>query len=38
MARDIDIRKSTSGYLVAHLKGVVAWQSRLQKVCGFVYK
>jgi hypothetical protein len=31
LAGDIDGRKSTSGYLVTHLGGAVAWQSRLQK-------
>jgi hypothetical protein len=31
LARDIDGRKSTSGYLVTHSGGAVSWQSRLQK-------
>jgi hypothetical protein len=30
LAGDIDGRKYTSGYLVTHSGGVVAWQSRLQ--------
>ncbi|KAF3648202.1 hypothetical protein FXO37_19575 [Capsicum annuum] len=31
MAGDVDTRKSTSGYLVTFVGGVVSWQSRLQK-------
>ena len=31
MARDVDNRKSTSGYLMTFSGGVVSWQSRLQK-------
>ena len=31
MAGDIDSRKSTSGYLINFVGGVVAWQSRLQR-------
>jgi ATP-binding cassette subfamily B (MDR/TAP) protein 1 len=31
LARDIDGRKSTSGYLFTHSGGVVTWQSRLPK-------
>ena len=31
MAGDDDSRKSTSGYLITFLGGVVLWQSRLQK-------
>jgi hypothetical protein len=31
LPRDIDGRKSTSGYLVTHSGGAVAWKSRLQK-------
>ncbi|RVW14201.1 Retrovirus-related Pol polyprotein from transposon TNT 1-94 [Vitis vinifera] len=31
MAGDDDSRKSTSGYLITFLGGVVSWQSRLQK-------
>jgi hypothetical protein len=31
MAGDIDSRKSTSGYLITYSRGVVSWQSRLQK-------
>ena len=31
MARDVDNRKSTSGYLITFSGGVVSWQSRLQK-------
>jgi hypothetical protein len=31
LAGDIDGRKSTSDYLVAHSGGLVAWQRRLQK-------
>ncbi|RDY10304.1 hypothetical protein CR513_05197, partial [Mucuna pruriens] len=31
MAGDIDSRKSTSGYLIKFVGGVVAWQSKLQK-------
>ena len=31
MAGDVDSRKSTSGYLIKFARGVMAWQSRLQK-------
>jgi len=31
MARDIDTRKSTSGFVLTFAGGVVSWQSRLQK-------
>ena len=31
MARDVDNRMSTSGYLMTFLGSVVSWQSRLQK-------
>nr|KYP41608.1 Retrovirus-related Pol polyprotein from transposon TNT 1-94 [Cajanus cajan] len=31
MTRDVDPRKSTSGYLIKFAGGVVAWQSRLQR-------
>nr|KYP50219.1 Retrovirus-related Pol polyprotein from transposon TNT 1-94 [Cajanus cajan] len=31
MAGDVDSRKSTSGYLIKFIGGVVAWQSRLQR-------
>ncbi|CAH9086863.1 unnamed protein product [Cuscuta epithymum] len=31
MARDIDSRKSTSGYLIKFAGGAVVWQSRLQR-------
>ncbi|GMI67402.1 hypothetical protein HRI_000409500 [Hibiscus trionum] len=31
MAGDIDSGRSTSGYLITYVRGVVAWQSRLQK-------
>mgnify|MGYP004711942941 FL=1 len=31
MAEDIDTRKSTSNYLITYTRGVVSWQSRLQK-------
>ncbi|PKI62641.1 hypothetical protein CRG98_016912 [Punica granatum] len=31
MARDIDSRKSTSGYLMTFAGGAISWQSRLQK-------
>ena len=31
MARDVDNRKSTSGYLMTFSGGAVSWQSRLQK-------
>ena len=31
MARDLDSRKSTSGYLMTFAGGAVSWQSRLQK-------
>ncbi|RVW34990.1 Retrovirus-related Pol polyprotein from transposon TNT 1-94 [Vitis vinifera] len=31
MARDVDSRKSTSGYLITFSGGAVSWQSRLQK-------
>jgi hypothetical protein len=31
MAGDVDGRKSTSGYLVNHSGGALAWQSKLQK-------
>ncbi|GKD12149.1 hypothetical protein Tco_1196556 [Tanacetum coccineum] len=31
MARDVDTRKSVSGYLVTFGGGAVSWQSRLQK-------
>lgn len=31
MARDIDFRKSTSGYLIIFSGGAVSWQSKLQK-------
>ncbi|KAH0719092.1 hypothetical protein KY285_015123 [Solanum tuberosum] len=31
MASDVDTRKSTSGYLITFARGVVSWQSRLQK-------
>lgn len=31
MVGDIDSRKSTSGYMIKFVEGVVAWQSRLQK-------
>jgi len=30
-AGDVDSKKSTSGYLITFVGGVVAWQSRLQK-------
>ena len=29
MARDIDYRKSTSGYMIKFAGGAVTWQSRL---------
>jgi hypothetical protein len=31
MARDVDRRKTTSGYLITYAGGAVSWQSRLQK-------
>ncbi|EOX99878.1 Retrotransposon Tto1 DNA, putative [Theobroma cacao] len=31
MVRDVDSRKSTFGYLITFVGGVIAWQSRLQK-------
>ena len=31
MSRDVDNRRSTSGYLMTFSGGVVSWQSRLQK-------
>ena len=31
MARDVDSRKSTSGYLITFAGGAISWQSRLQK-------
>ena len=31
MARDLDSRKSTSGYMMTFAGGAVSWQSRLQK-------
>ena len=31
MARDIDTRKSTSGFVVLFARGAVSWQSKLQK-------
>ena len=31
MARDVDSRKSTSGYLITFVGGAVFWQSKLQK-------
>ena len=31
MARDIDTRKSTSGYVLTFAGGAVSWQSRLQR-------
>ena len=31
MAGDLDGRKSTSGYLFTFVRGVVSWQSKLQK-------
>ena len=31
MARDIDCRKSTSGYLFTFLGGAISWKSKLQK-------
>ena len=31
MARDIDSRKSTSGYMIKFARGGVTWQSRLQR-------
>ena len=31
MGGDIDSRRSTSGYVIKFARGVVAWQSRLQK-------
>jgi len=31
MARDVDSRKSTSGYLTTFAGGVVSWQSKLQR-------
>lgn len=31
MARDVDSRKSISGYLITFAGGVISWQSRLQK-------
>ena len=31
LARDIDSRKSTSGYLIKFAGGAVAWQSKLQR-------
>ena len=38
MARDIDSRKSTSGYLIIFIGGIVAWQPRLQKSVTFSTK
>ena len=38
MARDIDSRKSTSGYLIIFIGGIVAWQPRLQKCVTFSTK
>ena len=31
MVGDVDNRRSTSGYLMTFSRGVVSWQSRLQK-------
>lgn len=31
MANDIDVRKSTSAYMITFTVGVVSWQSKLQK-------
>jgi len=31
MAGDVDSRKSTSGYMMTFARGVMSWQSRLQK-------
>ena len=31
MAKDIDPRKPTSGYLITYSGGAVSWQSKLQK-------
>ena len=31
MARDLDSKKSTLGYLITYARGAVAWQFRLQK-------
>lgn len=35
LAGSLDDRKSTSGYMVTFIKGVVAWQSKLQKCVTF---
>ncbi|PNX96549.1 putative gag/pol polyprotein, partial [Trifolium pratense] len=37
MARDIDSRKSTSGFLITFSGGAVSWRSKLQKCVAFVY-
>ena len=30
-------RKSTSGYLFTFVGGAISWQSKLQKMCGFIH-